>query len=106
MGRRTHLIGKIREQTGARNVLLDADEVVDRLNRTFSGWANYFCLGPISKAYKTIDRYTNRRLRRWLCINRKVIGGDYSCFSAGCLYKTLGLVNLPGLTCNFLWART
>ena len=24
----------------------------ERLNRMLAGWANYFCLGPVSKAYR------------------------------------------------------
>lgn len=36
------LIGKIREQTDRKTFLLDADEMVDRLNRMLCGWANYF----------------------------------------------------------------
>jgi hypothetical protein len=62
-------------------------------------------LGPVSKAYNTVDRYTNRRLRRWLCCKHKVGRGGYTRFSAEYLYETLGLVNLPVLTRNFPWAR-
>ena len=100
------LIGKIHEQTDRRTCLLDAEEMVERLNRMLGGWANYFCLGPFSKAYSTVDRYTNRRLRRWLCRKHKVESGGYTHFSAEYLYKTLGLVNLPELTSNFPWAKT
>ena len=99
------LIGKIREQTDRNTCLLDADEMVDRLNRMLGGWANYFCLGPVSKAYSTVDRYTNRRLRRWLCSKHKVGSGGYTRFSAEYLYHTLGLVNLPVLTRSFPWAK-
>lgn len=100
------LIGKIHEQTDRKMCLLDANEMVDRLNWMLRGWANYFCLGPVSKAYSTVDRYTNRRLRRWLCRKHKVESGGYTHFSAEYLYKTLGLVNLPELTRNFPWAKT
>ena len=99
------LIGKIREQTDRKSCLLDADEMVAGLNRMLGGWANYFCLGPVSKAYNTIDRYTNRRLRRWLCCKHKVGSSGYTRFSAEYLYKTLGLVNLPMLTRSFPWAK-
>jgi hypothetical protein len=28
-----------------------------KLNRTMIGWANYFCLGPVSKAYRAVDQH-------------------------------------------------
>ena len=52
------VIGKIRHAT-ARNVLwLSAEEMVTGLNRVLVGWANYYSLGPVYKAYRAIDRYT------------------------------------------------
>ena len=37
-----------------------------RLNRMLQGWANYFCLGPVSQAYRAVDRHAAHRLRQWL----------------------------------------
>jgi RNA-directed DNA polymerase len=42
----------ISELTGRDQILLDQEMVVAKLNRTMIGWANYFCLGPVSKAYE------------------------------------------------------
>jgi hypothetical protein len=36
--------------TGRDQTLLEQEIVVAKLNRTMIGWANYFCLGPVSKA--------------------------------------------------------
>ena len=41
----------ISEMTGRDQTLLDQETVVGKLNRMMIGWANYFCLGPVSKAY-------------------------------------------------------
>jgi Group II intron, maturase-specific domain len=29
------------------------------------GWANYFCLGPVSTAYQAVDQHARNRLLRW-----------------------------------------
>ena len=33
------------------------EDRVARLNRKLLGWSNYFCLGPVSQAYRAIDRH-------------------------------------------------
>jgi group II intron reverse transcriptase/maturase len=58
------LVVAIHQQTAPKTGLLDAEFVVERLNRMLRGWANYFCSGPVSKAYRSLDRYTAYRLRR------------------------------------------
>src|SRR5450432_14762 len=45
----------ISDETGRDTVWQDSKTVVDRLNRMLIGWANYFCLGPVSKAYSAVD---------------------------------------------------
>ncbi|MCK4303145.1 MAG: hypothetical protein KAY24_02810, partial [Candidatus Eisenbacteria sp.] len=60
--------------TCRRWLLLDAEERVARLNRVLRGWSNYFCLGPVSKAYRSVDQHARRRLRQWLRGKHKVRG--------------------------------
>ena len=52
----------------------DAEALVASLNRLAIGWANYFRLGLVSKAYRAVDRHTRRRLRQWLCAKHKLRG--------------------------------
>jgi hypothetical protein len=99
------LIASIHEQTAHSMCLLEAEELVQRLNRQLRGWANYFKLGPVSKAYRLVDKYTTRRLRRWLCHKHKVRGGGHSRYSDEYLYERFGLVRLPVLTGKLPWAK-
>src|SRR5713101_184154 len=99
------LIDKIGTQTDQRMTWLDATQMVERLNDTLVGWANYFRLGPVSKAYQAIDAYTTARLRRWLCKKHKKRTGGYKCYSDQYLYQQLGLVCLPNLTKRLPWAK-
>jgi RNA-directed DNA polymerase len=52
----------------------------------------------MSKSYRVLDRYTLRRLRRWLCDKHKVRSYGYARFPDGYLYTRLGLVRLSPLT--------
>jgi RNA-directed DNA polymerase len=91
------IIGKIREATERRVLWLDAETMVTRLNRVLVGWANYYSLGPVHTAYRTIDRYTPLRLRRWLCNKHKIANTGTRCFPYEYLHDTLGLVQLRSL---------
>jgi hypothetical protein len=68
------MVDSITKETDRRCTALDAEKVVGGLNRKLNGWANYFCLGPVSPAYRAINTHVTRRLRRWLCKKHKVRG--------------------------------
>ena len=95
----------IHEQTTRKMGRLDAAEMVRYLNWKLNGWANYFCLGPVSKAYRLIDKYTTTRLRRWLCKKHKLSSGKITRFPDKHLYKQLGLINLTLLPQRLPWAK-
>ena len=95
----------ISEMTTRRRTLLTAEDRVTEINRKLVGWANYFCLGPVSKAYHAVDRHACRRLRQWLCAKHKTQGQGTSRFPDQYLYHNLGLVRLSDRTHNFSWAN-
>jgi RNA-directed DNA polymerase len=94
----------ISEMTGRDQTLLEQEIVVAKLNRTMIGWANYFCLGPVSKAYRAVESHACKRLRQWLCAKHKVTSGTKR-FSEASLYNVLGLVRLTKRTRNFSRGR-
>lgn len=96
---------RISEWTSLRWCWLDAEEQVVRLNRMLVGWANYFCLGPVSDDYRRITNHARERLRRWLCRKHKVTGRGYSRFPDEYLHQTLGLVQLRLRDRNVSWAN-
>jgi group II intron reverse transcriptase/maturase len=95
----------VSELTSRRWTLLPPEDRVTGINRKLMGWARYFCLGAVSKAYRAVDQHTRQRLRRWLCAKHKVQGSGASHFPDEYLYQTLGLVKLPELTHSFSWAK-
>ena len=99
------ICGEIREMTGRSTTSLDPGTIVTKLNRTMCGWANYFCLGPVSTAYRAVDGYATMRLRQWLRTKHKLSGRANGMFPDTHLYGALGLVRLDKRTRNFPWAN-
>ena len=99
------VVASISQETDRRRTLLDAETVVGRLNRKLTGWANYFCLGPVSPAYKAINSHVTQRLRRWLCKKHKVRGKGISRYPLQYLHGKLGLIHLPSRTHDLPWAN-
>ncbi|HEY6306427.1 MAG TPA: group II intron reverse transcriptase/maturase [Candidatus Angelobacter sp.] len=95
----------ISQATRSSMTPLDVGTLVASLNRLTVGWANYFCLGPVSKAYRSVERHTRRRLRRWLCAKHKVPGGGIKRYPDDTLHDELGLVRLTLRTASLPWAN-
>jgi group II intron reverse transcriptase/maturase len=95
----------IHAMTDRSMVWADVEDRVTRLNRLLTGWANYFRLGPVSKAYRLVDQYTRHRLRQWLRAKHKLQGEEKSRFPDQYLEQRLGLVQLRAKTRTFPWAN-
>ena len=100
------ICGAISSETGRNKILLDQQTVVGTLNRMMIGWANYFCLGPVSKAYRVVEEHARKRLRQWLRAKHNVHGRATGCFLDADLHDVLGLVRLTTRTRSFPWATS
>jgi RNA-directed DNA polymerase len=70
----------ISEMTGRDQTLLEQEIVVAKLNRTMIGWANYFCLGPVSNAYRAVENHACKRLRQVVVCQAQSDVGDHAVF--------------------------
>ncbi|MFH1765328.1 MAG: reverse transcriptase domain-containing protein, partial [Gemmatimonadota bacterium] len=71
-----------------------AFEVVAAVNRRLVGWANYFSVGSLSRAYNAVDFYTNDLLRQFFARRHKTPGRGVRQFHWQYLHQTLGLMSL------------
>jgi len=92
---------KFREQTERRWLWLDTDELVGRLNQLMRGWANYFRLGTVTKAYRKVTAHACHRLRQWLVRKHKVQRSKWTRYGDRYLHDTLGLLRLQRRPANF-----
>lgn len=96
----------ISSETGRNRTRLDHKTVVTKPNQMMNGWAHYFCLGPISKAYQAVDRHTCKRLRQWLCAKHKEAGSAPRKYSRVIPHDRFGLARLTKRARNFSWAKS
>jgi RNA-directed DNA polymerase len=95
----------ISDETGRNTAWMDPKTMVEKLNRMLIGCANYFCLGPVSRAYSAVDTHARRRLRRWLCNKHNEPRPAFKRFPEAALHSVYGLVNLPRRTASLPWAK-
>jgi RNA-directed DNA polymerase len=96
----------ISSETGRNKTLQDHETVVEKLNRMMNGWANYFCLGPVSKAYRAVEQHARKRLRQWLCAKHQVSWPATKQFPEADLHDAFGLVRLTERTRSLPWATS
>jgi len=92
-------------ETVSRWKFRDVAEEVRQLNGIMVGWANYFCVGSVSRAYRAIDMHARKRLRQWLSDKYKRQSSGWSAYTDTYLHDELGLIRLSNLTKSFAWAK-
>jgi RNA-directed DNA polymerase len=96
---------EISDQTSRRWLWTEVGDRVARLNRILLGWSNYFCLGPVSSAYRAVDHHARHRLRQWLQGKHKRRSQGTSQFPNQYLHDVLGLVCLSDRPKSFPRAK-
>jgi RNA-directed DNA polymerase len=97
---------QLNELVGRLPTFIRPEAMVYQVNQVLRGWANYFCYGTYTPAYRAVRQHVLRRVRRWLRRKFDVRGQGYRQFPDSYLEQELGLLNLTQLPRRHSWAKS
>jgi len=99
------MVSSISEVTDRSMLLLDAEEMVGRLNRKLTGWANYFCLVRSVRRISCSTPTSANGCAGGCARSIKLRGNGKKRYPDQYLREELGLVHLSPRTHNLPWAK-
>lgn len=90
----TRVCRRISVITNRKRSGLAPAELVTELNRVLRGWAGYFCLGPVSDAYRAVNAHVRYRYRKWWDAKHKNARFGPFWYWSPWLEQTFGLLQL------------
>jgi hypothetical protein len=99
------MVENVHELTVRSGTWQETTKLVGTLNRMLRGWANYFNVGTVNKAYRVLDSYAAMRLRRWLQFKHKTRRRKGGTYPLSHLYGHFGLVRLSRLGHDVPWVK-
>ena len=94
----------INDALSRKTTYREVEASIRLLNQKLKGWANYYCLGAVDRAYRVVDCHAADRLRRWLRAKHGWTAAVGSRVPALYLYEMLGLVELQKQRRIVSWA--
>ena len=85
---------KISAMTRRKRGHLSEEQMALEISRVTGGWANYFCLGPVSTAYRKINSHVRYRFRRWWECKHKTRASGPRWYWSPWLEERFGLLQL------------
>lgn len=88
------LCEKISLMTDRSHTWIGEKQMANRLTEVLRGWAGYFCMGPVSKPYQTINSHVRYRFRKWWEAKHKRPQREPCWYWSPWLEKEFGLLQL------------
>jgi group II intron reverse transcriptase/maturase len=88
---------RLHEETSRTWLWKSPEELAQKVNQLLVGWANYFRVGTVKQAWKSVDFYVFQRLRQWWCRKFGIRNRRDTRFSSHYLHQQMGVVHLRAM---------
>jgi RNA-directed DNA polymerase len=85
---------KVHEETSRTWLWQSPEAMARKINRLLVGWANYFRVGTIWRAWGSVDYYIFQRLRQWWCRKYGIRNRRDARFSTHYLHHEMAVIRL------------